>query len=154
MKKALLVFSFLISGTFLLAQVPSASKWETGGPEDEKRQVMLGMQKLRMALLNKDSVQLDAVLADDVTYGHSNGWNQSKSELIRSIMSGEQDYQKLQPEKMEIRLFGNTAVVNFESLVALKLRGEQMEMHLDILLVWVKMNNHWKLIARQSAKNS
>jgi hypothetical protein len=117
-------------------------------------EVMMSMQKLRMALLNKDSFQLAQVLADEVTYGHSNGWNQSKSELIRSVMSGEQEYQKLEPKAMSIRMQGNVAVVNFETLVALKLRGEQMEMSLDILLVWVKMNNQWKLIARQSAKNN
>ena len=119
-----------------------------------KMQVTMSMQELRAALLNKDSVQMERLLSYDVTYGHSNGWNQSKSELIRSVMSGEQEYQKMEPKVMDIRIHGTTAVVNFESLVALKLRGEPMELSLDILLVWVKMNNQWKLIARQSAKNS
>ena len=136
------------------AQSISSAKAANETGEQEKMEVMMSMQKLRMALLNKDSFQLAQVLADEVTYGHSNGWNQSKSELIRSVMSGEQEYQKLEPKAMSIRMQGNVAVVNFETLVALKLRGEQMEMSLDILLVWVKMNNQWKLIARQSAKNN
>lgn len=112
------------------------------------------MQSLRRALLRKDSIRLESLLADDLTYGHSNGWVQTKAGLITSVMSGEQDYKKLDPRSMQIRIHGNTAIVNFESVVELDFRGEYMELDMDILLVWVWLDGNWKLIARQSVKNS
>lgn len=154
MKKVLSIICFFLVVSEGFSQQSKDDMASKQAIDMAKMQVTMSMQELRAALLNKDSVQLERLLSDDVTYGHSNGWNQSKSELIRSVMSGEQDYQKLEPKAMNIRIHGSTAVVNFESLVALKLRGEPMEMSLDILLVWVKVNNQWKLIARQSAKNS
>jgi hypothetical protein len=112
------------------------------------------MQALKTCMLGKDSAGMDALLADGLTYGHSNGWIQTKLDLIRSVMSGEQDYKRIEPRSMQIRIHGDAAVVNVESLVALDFRGEFMELDMDILLVWVKMNGNWKLIARQSVKNS
>jgi ketosteroid isomerase-like protein len=128
----------------------------SGDHEESKEQSEVNdrMQELRAALLGKDSVALEDLLTDDLTYGHSNGWIQTKSGLIRSVMSGEQAYKKLEPGAIQIRIHGNTAIVNFESLVALDFRGEYMELDMDILLVWVWMNGKWKLIARQSVKNS
>jgi hypothetical protein len=59
------------------------------------------MQSLRNALLAKDSVTLSSLLADDVTYIHSSGFVQTKSQLIRDVMSGFQDYKSIEPVRHE-----------------------------------------------------
>jgi len=122
--------------------------------QETKTEISSKMTQLRTALMGRDSVALDSLLAEDVTYGHSNGMIQSRSELIRSVMSREQDYKKMDVRKMDIRLFGNTAVVNVEADVSLIMTGKPLDLDMDVLLVWIKRKGSWKLVARQSVKNS
>lgn len=122
--------------------------------QETKAEIISKMAQLRSALMNRDSVALDSLLAADVTYGHTNGMTQSRSELIRSVMSREQDYKKMDVRKMDIRLFGNTAVVNLEADVSLIMAGKLLDLDMDVLLVWVKRKGLWQLVARQSVKNS
>ena len=50
--------------------------------ESVKMDIMMKMYSLKTALIAKDSVTLSKVLADDVTYGHTNALLQTKAELL------------------------------------------------------------------------
>jgi len=119
---------------------------------DPKMQVMKKMQDLRNALLSKDSVMLSALLADDVSYGHSSGFIQTKSQLIRDVVSGSQDYKSIEPSDLNVRIYGNVAVVVLKLKTNLIANGNPMDLNLDATLTWVKINNEWKLVARQAVK--
>lgn len=110
------------------------------------------MLTLKNALVAKDSVALSKVLADDVTYGHTNAMIQTKAELIRDVMSKVQDYKSIDPSDMNIRLFNNTAIVNMNAKIVLTYKNEPMELKMKITLVWVKQNGDWVLEARQAVK--
>ena len=121
--------------------------------ENSSRQteVMMKMLELRNALINKDSVSLDDVLANDVSYGHTNGLIQTKPQLIRSVVSKEQDYKNIIPSDMNIRIYDNTAVVTMKSSVIMNYQDKPLDMQMYITLVWIKKNK-WQLVARQSVK--
>jgi len=121
--------------------------------QNEQSEVMTKMMSLRNALLSKDSVALSNLLADDVTYGHSSGLIESKAELIRGVMSGDQDYKTIEPSNMKVRIYnGNTGVVNIHLKVNLNYHGNPVDLNLATTLVWAKINGDWKLVARQAAK--
>jgi hypothetical protein len=105
-----------------------------------------------MPLLSKDSVALSNLLADDVTYGHSSGLIQTKAELIRSIMSGEQDYKTIEPSNMKVRIYDNAAAVNANVKANLIYQGKPTDLNMAVTFTWVKINGEWKLVARQSVK--
>lgn len=113
---------------------------------------MMKMLTLKTALVAKDSVALSKVLADDVTYGHTNAMIQTKAELIRDVMSKVQDYKSIDPSDMNIRLFDKTAIVNMNAKIVLNYKNEPMELKMKITLVWVKQNGEWQLEARQAVK--
>jgi len=92
------------------------------------------------------------LLADDVSYGHSSGMIQSKSELIKDVVSGVQDYRSIDPSDMNVRTFGNTAIVNMKAKVKLLSSGNPMDLNLAVVLVWIKKDKDWKLEARQAVK--
>ena len=119
---------------------------------DPKMQVMMKMQDLRNALLSKDSVSLSALLADDVSYGHSTGIIQTKAQLIRDVMSGFQDYKSIEPSDLNIRVYDNAAVAVLKLKTNLIANGNPMDLNLNATLIWVKINNAWKLVARQAVK--
>jgi len=119
---------------------------------DPKMQVMMKMQDLRNALLSKDSVSLSALLADDVSYGHSTGIIQTKAQLIKDVMSGFQDYKSIEPSDLNIRVYDNAAVAVLKLKTNLIANGNPMGLNLNATLTWVKINNAWKLVARQAVK--
>ena len=119
---------------------------------DPKMQVMMKMQGLRTALLSKDSVNLSALLADDVSYGHSSGIIQTKAQLIRDVMSGLQDYKSIEPSDMNIRVYDNAAVVVSKLKTNLIANGNPMDLNLNVTFTWIKLNKEWKLVARQAVK--
>ena len=93
---------------------------------DPKMQVTKKMQDLRNALLSKDSVSLSALLADDASYGHSSGIIQTKSQLIRDVVSGSQDYKSIEPSDLNIRIYDNAAVVVLKLKTNLIANGSPM----------------------------
>lgn len=112
------------------------------------------MQQLRIAILNRDSTTLGHLLSDDVTYGHSNGLSQTKAEVIRSIMSGQHDYRRIETRSSRVRIYDRTALVNAEVNVSMLLEGKALELDMDILLVWMNDAGRWSLLARQSVRNN
>ena len=140
MKKLLIILLIGISPIFSFAQ-----------DNQKKTEVMMRMLALRNALINKDSMALDDVLASDVTYGHTNGLIQTKAQLIRSVISREQDYKNIIPSDMNIRVYENTAVVTMKSSVIMNYQGNPLNMNMYITFTWIKKDK-WQLVARQSVK--
>ena len=120
--------------------------------DDQKAQVTMKMLSLKNALLAKDSVSLSSLLADDVTYVHSTGNVQTKSQLIRDVMSGVQDYKSIEPSDMQVRIYDNTGVVTLNLKVNVINGGKPLDLNMYVTLTWVKMNGDWKLVARQSVR--
>src|SRR6187402_3138130 len=54
------------------------------------------MQQLDKALLQKDEAVLKSVLHKDLSYGHSNGWIQSKADILNDFTSGKLTYDKIE----------------------------------------------------------
>jgi hypothetical protein len=137
----------------LLLLLPFALNVNAQNDNDQKMQVMMKMLSLKNALLAKDSVSLSGLLADDVTYGHSTGIIQTKAQLIRAVMSGEQDYKSIEPSDMNIRIYDNTGVVTLKLKVNVIYGGKTLDLNMNATLTWVKINGDWKLVARQSVKS-
>jgi hypothetical protein len=141
--KRVLILAIILSALNVTAQTISA-------PED--MQVMMKMSELKNSLITKDSVTLSKLLAEDVTYGHTNGMIQSKAQLIRDVLSGVQDYKSIDPSDMNIRVFDHTAIVNMKSAVKMIFNNNPLEFNMYVTLVWIKKDSDWKLEARQSVK--
>ena len=137
----------------LLVFVASFISVTSNAQNNAQSEVMMKMMSLKNALLSKDSVALSGLLADDATYGHSSGLIQSKAELIRSIMSAEQDYKTIEPSNMNVRTYNdNTGVVTINLKVNVVYQGKALDLNLATVLVWVKINGDWKLVSRQAVK--
>jgi hypothetical protein len=54
------------------------------------------MQQLDKALLQKNEKVLQSVLHKDLSYGHSNGWIQSKGDILNDFTSGKLTYSKIE----------------------------------------------------------
>ena len=142
MKKTILAFLFFgfVTGSF--AQVDSVGLKEV-------------MQQLDKALLQKDEELLQTVLHKDVSYGHSNGWIQSKSDIMNDFTSGKLVYSKIDNNSSAIVTISKKyATVKTNTNAEGAVHGTIFKLTLHIMQFWIKTKKGWQLIARQSAKQS
>src|SRR5690349_21523445 len=144
MYKIVLVFS-------LIASLTISSKAQDDNSAS-RTQLMMKMSSLKDALLARDSVALSKLLSDDVTYGHSTGLIQTKTELIRSVVSGEQEYKSIASSNLNVRIYDNAGVVNANVKARVIFQGKPADLNMAVTFTWIKMNGEWKLVARQSVK--
>ena len=113
------------------------------------------MQQLDKALLQKDEKVLQTVLHRDASYGHSNGWIQSKSDIMSDFKSGKLTYNKIENNSSAIVAISKKyATVKTNTNAEGAVNGTAFKLTLHIMQFWVKTKKGWQLIARQSAKQS
>ena len=106
------------------------------------------------ATVKGDAAALAQLLADDLTYTHSNGETDTKAVFIGNL-AGARKYHKIEFETLDARLYLNgtvavvTAVARFETS---QKGGPVNPAHLRFLHVWVYQKDRWQLAAHQSLR--
>ena len=113
------------------------------------------MQQLDKALLQKDENVLKSVLHKNLSYGHSNGWIQSKSDIMNDFKSGKLIYNKIENNSSSIIVITKEyATVKTNTNAEGVVNGTAFKLTLHVMQFWIKTKKGWQLIARQSAKQS
>ncbi len=100
-----------------------------------------------------DEATLNKVLADDLTYTHSTGETDTKAMFIQNDKTGVRKYHKVNYESMDVRLYGNSAVLRAVALVETSQKGGAVNpAHLRFIHVWVNEGGRWQLVAHQSLR--
>jgi ketosteroid isomerase-like protein len=110
------------------------------------------IQQFRTAVLEANTSLLGELLADDLSYGHSDGHVEGKTEFIDKLADGTYSFLTMELTNETIRETGNTAIVRHELDAKTNDESKPGDAHLYVLLVWNKYENGWKLIARQAVK--
>jgi ketosteroid isomerase-like protein len=131
---------FFVTGSQTTAQ----SKAETA--------VANATEELRKAMVDADSIMLDKLASPKLSYGHSGGHIDNKTEFIQKIVSGKSDFVTLEFPDQLISVSKNIAVVRHKFNAVTNDNGKPGEVHLAVLLIWQKQHGYWKLLARQAVK--
>lgn len=115
-------------------------------------QVAKAVNKLAELMVNPDKAALEALVSDQVSYGHSSGKLEGRTSFIESLTSGSSDFVKINLTDQTIQLFGKTAIVRNKLFASTNDGGKPSEVKLALILVWQKQQKTWKLIARQAVK--
>lgn len=119
------------------------------GTPKQQEEVLAAMDAYKNAMLQRDGKVLDRLLSDDLTYTHSGGQFQNKSQVIDSIVNKKTTIQRLEFSDTTVRLYGNVALV--KGKVDLWHDATTI-VHMNILHVWVKRPQGWQLVARQATR--
>ncbi len=136
----LVTILFLFVSVTLFAQMPDSKALDNAIADFDK------------ALINTDSVALKRLLSNDLLYGHSNGWVETKKELITDLFNGKLMYVTISPKIENKTIEGNSAAVRSYAEIDCVMDGKPMSFKLKVLQVWVWKNKKWELFARQSVK--
>ncbi|MGH2553242.1 MAG: nuclear transport factor 2 family protein [Chitinophagaceae bacterium] len=140
MKKGLTILLLLVS-IFAIAQT-----------EEEKLTTTL--KEFHQALVGKNTVSINQQADKALSYGHSNGWVESKNDMIKNLESGYINYSSYKEDSIQINLNGNMANVRFVADINVALNGNSGNYRLKVLEVWVKKGKRWILFARQAVKTA
>ncbi len=110
------------------------------------------VNQLAALMVNPIKADLEVLVSDRVSYGHSGGKIEGKSSFIESLMNGSSDFVKINITDQTIELFGKTAIVRNKLFATTNDAGKPGEVKLALILVWQKQKKEWQLIARQAVK--
>lgn len=140
-KKLLLILSFFIV-TMLIAQ-----------KNNDQQYVAEASEKLRLAMISGDKAVLESLILPELTYGHSGGHIDDAKEFVEKLASKKSNFLTIENSNQNIQIVDKTAIVrNHLFAKTADLGKEPGEVSLDILYVWQKTKNGWKLLARQAVK--
>ncbi len=141
------LFAFALAAVLTAPSLLAADKEEAGVLAAEKGWAK-GVSGPDYALLNK-------FLADDLTYTHSTGANDTKASYIQKLKDGKARYFKVEyTAEPRVQLLGKDAAITIGKVdvVTLGANGAQNPATLVFLHAFAKRNGQWQLVAHQSAK--
>ncbi|MBO9573762.1 MAG: nuclear transport factor 2 family protein [Chitinophagaceae bacterium] len=110
------------------------------------------IDQFRNAILDSNTPTLQLLLADELSYGHSDGHVEGKMDFINKLSDGTYSFLTMELSAQTIIETGNIAIVRHELDAETNDEGKPGEAHLYVLLVWRKDENGYQLIARQAVK--
>lgn len=135
---------FVLSFVLLVSCVLGQSK-------QEQEVLQLSHAKFKWLVAKKvDSLQ--SFLDERLTYIHSNGWVQTKKELIDDLLSGKLTYDKIEVAKDSIRIYPKSAVVTGRGKFTATMGGVTNTYDLTYSETYVLQKREWKLASRHASR--
>jgi ketosteroid isomerase-like protein len=119
----------------------------------DEEKITAAVKEFHQALVKKNTVSINQQTDKALSYGHSNGWVETKADMIKDLETGYISYQDFKEDSITVAVNGNMANVRFVANVTATLKGTTSNFRLKVLEVWVKKGKRWVLFARQAIKN-
>ncbi len=136
-KKLFIFASLILSVNFAIAQ---------------KTEVEEAVTKLSKLMVKPDSLALDKLILNNLSYGHSSGKVQTKQEFMHSLLSAESDFLDINLTDQTVVIQNKTALVRHTLNAKTNDKNIPGNVKLYILLIWSKEKAGWKLLGRQAVK--
>lgn len=115
----------------------------------EKYLVQLHLRKFGW-LINKQMDSLKSLLDDRVKYIHSNGWTETKDEIIADLKSGKLNYTKVNVTESSCRVYKGAAIINGKGIFNVVMDNKPLEIQLYYTEIYVKKKKGWQLVSRHA----
>lgn len=101
-------------------------------------------------LIHKNVDSLALVLDNDLRYVHSNGWSETKQEVLDDLLSGKLNYIAIDIRTAQVRFYEQTAIVNGTGKFQVTMNGNPLTIELGYTEVYVKRQGKWLLASRHA----
>lgn len=119
----------------------------------DEQKLLTTVKEFHQALVNKNTISINQQTDKALSYGHSNGWVETKTDMIKNLETNYISYQSFKEDSIKVSSNGNIANVRFVAAIEASLKDSRTTYNLKVLEVWVKKGKRWLLFARQSVKN-
>ncbi|MBI3219777.1 MAG: nuclear transport factor 2 family protein [Bacteroidetes bacterium] len=136
--------SFLVLSIILVYPLCSLS-------QSKSEQEILWLSKRKFDwMIHKKVDSLAMVLDNDLQYVHSNGWKETKKEVIDDLLSGKLNYVAVDIHTAQVRLYDQTAIVNGTGKFQVTMNGNPLTIELGYTEVYVMRQSKWLLASRHA----
>jgi ketosteroid isomerase-like protein len=138
------VFGCALIGAGLLSNMPAIAD------DADAAAVEQAAQTLKKAMLDADRAALDAVVAPEMIYAHSDGHVENKAQYVDTIATKKTVYSSITISNVKTLVVGDTAILRFVFDCSYQDEGKPpATAHLGVMETWQKQGGSWKLLARQ-----
>jgi len=110
------------------------------------------MKEFHQSMVKKNTVSINQQTDKIMTYGHSNGWVETKNDMMKNLETGYIDYHSIKEDSIQVQINGTTGHARFVGDYNVSINGNTNTFHLKVLEVWIKKGNRWILFARQAVR--
>jgi ketosteroid isomerase-like protein len=120
-------------------------------PQTAVKREILNLEEARnQAVLNGDVTALDRMTSDDYTFITLRGELRTKSDILKGFASGSFHYESRQISDLNVRVYGNTAIVTGRSAQKGMENGKDYSGDYRFTRVYVKEKGLWLSVALQT----
>ena len=101
------------------------------------------LEKFNAAAKAGDAAALNALLGEELTFGHSSAKFENKAECVAALVKTKPTYTH---RDVKVRIYGNPALVDMNMHI------EPQGFDIAVLQVWVKKGKDWLMVARHSTR--
>ncbi|MFY8036024.1 MAG: nuclear transport factor 2 family protein [Cyclobacteriaceae bacterium] len=101
-------------------------------------------------MIHKKVDSLALVLDSELRYVHSNGWTETKQEVLDDLLSGKLNYVAIDIHNQQVRFYEQTAIVNGSGKFQVTMSGNPLTIELGYTEVYVKRKGKWLLASRHA----
>jgi sulfur carrier protein ThiS len=112
--------------------------------------VAQAVEALGKAILEQDKTTLEALTAEQLSYGHSGGRVETRAQFIEGVMTRKALLKSLTLSDHTIAIVGNDAIARHTWASESETDGKPTSTKIGVLQVWQKQGGTWKLLARQA----
>ena len=123
-----------------------------GTAQTDAAKLVTAMKEFHQALVNKNLVSIVQHTDKALSYGHSNGWIETKDDMLTNLQTGYITYHSIKEDSVKAVINGSLAHARFVGDYKVTMNGNTNTFHLRVLEVWVKKGKRWLLFARQAVK--
>ena len=113
--------------------------------QTEEEKLTATVKEFHQAMVNKNTVSINQQTDKALSFGHSNGWIETKTDLIKDLETGYISYGEIKEDSITIAMNGNLANVRFKADITVTMKGTTSNVKLRVLEVWVKKSKRWML---------
>jgi hypothetical protein len=116
-------------------------------PNDAEKGLLAAEDRRYQAMIDADLIALDELCADELSYAHSSGARDSKSEYLEKVRSGYYVYQRIDHPVERVEMVGDSAIVVGRMTADLLVQGTAKTIDNLALAVWTRADGTWRLLA-------
>ena len=113
-----------------------------------------GLERERFrAMVDGDGQSLDALLAENVSYVHTNGKRETKRQFIDGITAGRRRYRQIEVQSQDVLQVGcETCVVTGRALIEMEANNGALLFPIAYTAIHTHEDGQWRLIAWQATR--
>ena len=140
----------LVTSTIVMALALLAAAHSAAAQSSDEAAVAQAVEAFRKAMLGADRSQFETLCADQMSYGHSAGRLETKTQFIDNATSGRSTWNFITLTDQSSQIVGPNAIVRHVLSGETLSEGKTTAIKIGVLMVWQKQDGRWKLLARQA----